>query len=321
MPDLLAVKTGLLEALRCPGHCRTGCRASDLATALGCDPEAVTRAVVELNQQGYQINDDRGRWRLAFSPDTPFPFEFPGRLERMHYQPQASSTMDIARQMANAGCPHLTVIVTGIQTRGRGRLDRTWSSDEGGLYFTIVLRPREVRPAEAVKFNFMASLALVETLHEEYRIDARVKWPNDLMAGDRKLSGMLSEIDVVGDTINYLNIGIGVNVNNDPTAVEPRAVSVKSLTGRAYSRTRMLGLFLDRFEANLLARPDFAAVITGWKKHAGSLNREVTVVTLKEKLRGFAEDVDDRGSLVLRFADGTRRSICCGDCFYESHSS
>ncbi|MEW6076727.1 MAG: biotin--[acetyl-CoA-carboxylase] ligase [Thermodesulfobacteriota bacterium] len=254
---------------------------------------------------------------LISAPDIPWPWAFPGRQDRIHYFPRTGSTMDDARRLADRGCPHMTVVIAGVQTKGRGRMDRTWASDDGGLYFTMVIKPEGVvRPAEAVKFNFMASLALAETIREECRVDARVKWPNDLMVEGRKLSGMLSEMEAPDGVIDYVNIGIGLNVNNDPPAIDPPPVSLRSLTGRSFSRIRILGLFLDRFEALLQNRPDFAAVMTGWKKYAGSLNREVTIVTLRETLHGFAEDVDGQGALVLRLADGTRRTVCCGDCFY-----
>jgi BirA family biotin operon repressor/biotin-[acetyl-CoA-carboxylase] ligase len=316
MADPTAVKTGLLALLRDPRHQADGLGAADLAAGLLAAPEEVVRALAELNEQGYRMAETGGKWRLLFSPDIPWPWEFPGRNDRIRYLPETASTMNDARRLAERGCPHMTAVIAGIQTGGRGRMDRTWASDDGGLYFTLVLRPEWVRPAEAVKLNFMASLALVETLRDECRIDARVKWPNDLTVDGRKLSGMLSEMETDGTTIDFVNIGIGVNVNNDPPAVEPPAVSIRSLTGRAHSRVRILGLFLDRLEALLRRRPDFAAVMTGWKQYAGSLNRQVTLVTLKETLRGFAEDVDGQGALVLRLADGTRRAVSCGDCFY-----
>ncbi len=314
MPDPLAVKTVLLEMLRKSSSVRCGCRTDALAEALACDRQAVIRSLEELKGHGYEIDRTRQTWRLVSSPDIPFPFEFPGRQDRIYFFPQTASTMDEARKMAGRGCPDRTVVVAGIQTSGRGRMERVWASDEGGLYFTVVLRPN-VRPAEAIKFNFMASLALVEVLREQCRLDARVKWPNDIMVGEGKLSGMLSEMDAVGDTVNFINIGIGVNVNNDPARIEPRAVSVRSLTGSGFSRVHILSRFLDRLDSGT-SRADLAEIIRQWKQYAGCLQRDVTIVTHKESFQGFAEDVDEGGALVLRLADGTRRAVCYGDCFY-----
>jgi BirA family biotin operon repressor/biotin-[acetyl-CoA-carboxylase] ligase len=313
MSDLLDIKTGLLKTLRSAPE-KAGWSTAELATELSCDQQQLHGAISELETDGYRFESSRELYRLVVAPDIPYPFEFPGRQDRIHYFPQITSTMDEARKAAGRGCPDLTVIIAGAQTKGRGRMDRVWASDEGGLYFTLVIKPR-AHPAEAIKFNFLASLTLVEVLREECRIDARVKWPNDIMVDNSKLSGMLSEMDATGDTIHFVSIGIGVNVNNDPALIEPRAVSLRSLTGRAFSRPKILGRFLDRFESGL-KEAAFPLILARWKQFAGCLNREVTIVTLKETLNGFAEDVDDQGSLVLRLADGTRRTVCYGDCFY-----
>ncbi len=313
MPDLLDIKTGLIQTLRSAPE-KTGWSTTELAAVLSCDKNKLLCAIIELKKHGYRIEASNELWRLELAPDIPYPFEFPGRQDRIHYFPQITSTMDEARKAAGSGCPNLTVIIAGAQTKGRGRMDRVWASDEGGLYFTLIIKPR-AHPAEAIKFNFLASLTLVEVLRDECRVDARVKWPNDIMVDNSKLSGMLSEMDATGDTIHFVNIGIGVNVNNDPALIEPRAASLRSLTGRTFSRPAILAQFLDHFESGL-KEAAFPLILTRWKQFAGCLNREVTIVTLKETLNGFAEDVDDRGSLVLRLADGTRRTVCYGDCFY-----
>jgi BirA family transcriptional regulator, biotin operon repressor / biotin---[acetyl-CoA-carboxylase] ligase len=235
--------------------------------------------------------------------------------ENVHYFPRTGSTMEVAREMAESGCSDLSVVVAGVQTKGRGRLDRSWLSDEGGLYFTMVTRPN-LPPVDGFKVNFMASMALVKTLRRLCKIDVTVKWPNDILAEDKKLSGMLSEMGASEEMLNYVNVGIGVNVNNDPTDRESQATSLKILTGRTFSRKEILSAFLDAFGQDF-AEQDFSGAIARWKEHAGSLNREVTVVTRQETVRGVAEDVDDDGALMVRLSDGTTRKIVYGDCFYR----
>lgn len=249
-------------------------------------------------------------------PDECWASAFPDRPGQIHYFSETGSTMDVAREMAETGCPDLTVVVAGIQTKGRGRMDRSWLSDDGGLYFTMVTRPK-LAPADGFKVNFMASMALVKTVRRLCKIDVTVKWPNDILAGDKKLSGMLSEMGTVDDTLYYVNVGIGLNVNNDPTPREPKATSLKKLCGQRFSRVEILRGFLDAFEADF-SRQNFNDAISRWKEHAGSLNREVTVVTRQETVCGMAEDVDDDGALIVRLADGTTRRIVYGDCFYRT---
>jgi len=118
------------------------------------------------------------------------------------------------------------VVVAGRQTRGRGRLRRQWLSDDGGLYFTMVLRP-EIPLLLSSRVNFLASLTLARVLRELFHINAAVKWPNDILVDGRKISGMLSELEAETDRLLFINIGMDINVNNDPSGVEPGASSLK----------------------------------------------------------------------------------------------
>jgi BirA family biotin operon repressor/biotin-[acetyl-CoA-carboxylase] ligase len=215
--------------------------------------------------------------------------------------------------MARSGCPHLTVVVAGRQQKGRGRLRRVWLSSEGGLYFTMVIRP-EIPTALTSRVNFFAALILAQTLQKMFQIDAKVKWPNDILIGGKKLSGMLSEMEAEADMVTFVNVGLGINVNNDPTPSEPGAVSLKKILGRDISRTRLLAEFLDEFEKryNVDALHN---VIAEWKKYTMTLDQRVRIVTTRETTEGLAVDVDENGALILELADGNRKTVICGDCF------
>ncbi len=302
------MKARLLEILR------TGTVAvDDLKRELSAEVERIEEEIKELAALGYEIEKTDRHYRLVTSPDIPFAWEFPGRQERVHYFQETGSTMDLARAMARDGCPHGTVIIAGTQTRGRGRMDRTWLSAAGGLYFTMVLRP-DLSPAEGFLLNFLASLTLAGMLRRESGLPAAVKWPNDILVEGRKLCGMLSEMSATSDTLHSVNLGIGLNVNNSPTVETPQAASLKMLTGRDFSRISLLSRFLDEFEAGL-TKLHPADVIGRWKKAATGLGRPVTVVTRQEEIRGVAEDVAEDGSLLVRLEDGTRRQVIYGDCF------
>ncbi len=302
----------LLQILRSKGG---NTPEQELLKELACTRDMLLNAMANLNGHGYKIILENQKWELVQEPDTPFPWEFPGRQNTIHYLPVTTSTMDVARQLAKEGCPHLAVAVADRQTRGRGRMDRRWASDHGGLYFTMVLRP-DLPPSDGFRFTFLASVVLADLLKKLCRIDVGVKWPNDLITGQGKLAGILSEMHTTSGNIDFLNIGIGINVNNTPTGLETRAVSVKMLTGRKFSRTALLREFLDRFEKELHGSNDFNDVISRWKKLAHSLNRQVKIVTRNKIVEGFAHDVDEHGSLVVRLADGTISKVRHGDCFH-----
>jgi len=245
--------------------------------------------------------------------DTVFPGDFPGREDKIKYFKEISSTMDVARELAQTGCPHSTVVIADRQVKGRGRLKRTWVSEKGGLYFTLVLRP-QLSPLESYKVNFLASLVLAKTLRQKYSINAGVKWPNDILVGGKKISGILSEMETQTDRIDYINLGMGINVNNDPSGVEPKATSVKKILNRNVSRKDLLTDFLNEFEARLctVATDD---VIFQWKQHTVTLNQKVRIVTHHEVSEGIAIDVDQNGALLLAQSDGLVKTILYGDCF------
>jgi BirA family biotin operon repressor/biotin-[acetyl-CoA-carboxylase] ligase len=285
-----------------------------LSSSLGVSRVTIWKHIKGLNTHGYDIAATAKGYRLVSEPDTPFAWEDPERYERIHYFESVGSTMDVARDLARKGCPHLSIVVADFQGEGRGRMRRVWHSGEGGLYFTIVLR-LAMPPQHIGRLNFYASSILAETLREDYGVEADVKWPNDILVDGQKLCGMLSELEAEGGMVTYLNIGIGINVNNDPTPLEPKAISLKGLLHRPIMRKELLAAFLDRFEQNL----EFAmteAVIDRWKTYNATLGHSVTVVTHNETIKGKAVDVDPDGALLVEQTDGTIKKMIYGDCFH-----
>jgi BirA family biotin operon repressor/biotin-[acetyl-CoA-carboxylase] ligase len=158
-------------------------------------------------------------------------------------------------------------------------------------------------------------LTLARVLRRLFQIDAAVKWPNDILVDGHKISGMLSELESESDRVLFISIGMGINVNNDPSLTDPMASSLKNITGREISKTLLLARFLDEFEISL-KKTSFETVISEWKKYSVTLNRHVKIVTHKEIYEGIAIDVEPDGTLVLELADGSRKSIIYGDCFH-----
>jgi BirA family transcriptional regulator, biotin operon repressor / biotin---[acetyl-CoA-carboxylase] ligase len=285
-----------------------------LSADLGVSRVSVWKHIQKLQQLGYFIDSVATGYRLRGEPDTPFPWEFPLREKSIHYFPEMASTMDRARQMARNQCPTYTVVIAGEQEKGRGRLKRFWDSSLGGLYFTVVLRV-PLPPVHGFRLNFAACVVLANVLKQMFRIDACVKWPNDILVDGKKICGMLSEMEAEGDLLNYFNIGIGINVNNEPGPLAPNAISLKQILGRQVSRKELLAGFLDQLEIRM-DTGTLDNVVTEWKKVAVTLGRHVRIVTTRDELQGMARDVDDNGALVLELADGSIRRIVYGDCFH-----
>lgn len=305
------MKEQILEILRSSDEIVSGAALSDM---LGISRVSVWKHIQGLKEHGYEINASSQGYRLAGSPDALFPWEFPGRKSKIHYFSEVDSTMDIARELARGECPDFSVVIAGSQKQGRGRLRRSWHSSKGGLYFTVVLRPL-IPPVLSPRVNFCASLCLVQTLRRLFDIEAVVKWPNDILVDDRKLCGMLSEMEAEADRVAYINVGVGLNANNDPTGVEPGAVSLKEILNRSVPRKKILSEFLDAFEARLKI-PDFDNVVKEWKAYTITLDRNVKIVTTHETSEGRAVNVDENGSLILALDDGSMKTILYGDCFH-----
>jgi len=287
-----------------------------LSQHLGVSRVAIWKHIQKLQTCGYDIHSGPKGYRIVRSPDTPYPWEIPERESRIHFFDTAGSTMDIARELARKGCPDFTVVIAETQTSGRGRMDRSWYSPEGGLYFTLVLRPH-IPPVMSPLVNFGAAFVLARTLQEFCGVEALVKWPNDVLIYGKKVSGMLSEMEAAGDQVSFVNIGIGINMNNDLPPDLPFATSIKNISGKTWSRKRFLSEFLDRLE-NRIHQPDLANVIEEWKSCSATLGHQVRIVSRQGVTKGKAVDVDPSGALVVRTADGTIKKVYYGDCFHAS---
>ena len=306
------MKGQILNILRAEKNVVSG---ENLSARLGISRVSVWKHIKKLQEVGYHIEATPKGYLFISAPDALYPWEFWEKEHNIHYFEEVDSTMDVARELARKQCPHFTVVIAGRQKKGRGRLKRIWLSSEGGLYFTIVVRPN-IPPVLSSRVNFAASMTLAQTLRNMFNINAMVKWPNDVLVDGKKISGILSEMEAEIDRVSFISIGIGINVNNDPTPYEPMATSLKKILGKKIPRIEVLKAFLNDFE-HTLNDTDLDNVVSDWKKYAGTLDRHVRIVTAHEVYEGLAVDVDDNGALILKLADGSMKKIIYGDCFHE----
>jgi len=236
---------------------------------------------------------------------------FVGR--RLGYRAVLGSTQDLARQLARAGAPEGTVVLAGRQTAGRGRLGRSFISPRGGLYFTVILRPalEHLRPLPII-----AALAVARGLEQVAGLRTALKWPNDVLVGGRKVCGILLESELTGQNVNYVLLGIGVNVNADTSAypeIAAIATSAAVEAGRPLSREALAAAVLNELEELYLAAQAGRRVLDEWRARLETLGRRVRVTWGETVEEGLAEDVDGDGSLILLRPDGSRVTIAAGD--------
>ena len=305
-------KQHIIKILDHADHVISGETISD---ALGISRVAVWKHIQGLVQSGVPIAASSKGYQLENDPDSLQPWTFGARQTRIHYHPETSSTMDDAAALARQGCPNFTVIVAERQSKGRGRMQRDWLSNDGGLYFSIVVRP-DIPMLLAGLINLTAAVDMAELLRSDYDIDAGVKWPNDILVGKHKICGILSQMDAEGERVAHINIGIGLNVNNTPQTEEPVAISMKTLLGRSVPRREILNGFLDRFEKRMAAF-DPQQVLEQWKSLNVTIGQRVRVFTIKDMIEGAAVDIDAQGGLIVRQADGSETTVMVGDCFHR----
>ena len=226
-----------------------------------------------------------------------------------------SSTQDWLRDWARMQAREGIILQAREQTAGRGRLNHTWESATGGLYLSVLLRPRIPLP-QAQKLTMMVSLAAIDACTEVASVTPRPKWPNDLLLGRKKLAGVLTELESDGPTLRYAIIGLGLNVNNDfsGSPLADIATSLKQATGRSHSINALAEAFaraLQRRYAHLHAG---AAVHHAWAQDLEPLGRQVTVLRPNQKpLHGLAYGVSPAGALLVRDTTGGKHIIWAGD--------
>ncbi len=233
---------------------------------------------------------------------------------RLQHQASLPSTMDSARAAAEAGEPALLAVWADEQTAGRGRQGRGWSSPPGNLYLTLLFRP-EGPPARGVEYGFLAGLALAEALSES--VDAervRLKWPNDVMLDGAKMAGILLESRARGETLDWLLIGMGVNLASAPGDTPYRAAALAE-TGALLPPALLLERLLPRLEAwrSRLAAQGFGAVRQAWMGRAYGLGRPLVARLPQGELSGRFQDLDADGALVLQTDDGGRRRVTAAE--------
>jgi len=229
------------------------------------------------------------------------------------------STNDWAKALAKLGAIEGTVVSAEVQTAGHGRLCRKWVSPKGGLYFSVILKPK-LEPSEAIKLVFVAGLAVVGALQQLYSLKAETKWPNDVLINGQKICGILSEMSTVGREVKYVVLGVGINADFDvrkalPKELRVSATSLQNELGIKVDLNDLFRVVLEKLECayKLFLEKGFATVLNEWKKYARFLRRQVEVTSGAEKLFGLALDVDEEGSLILKLENNVTRRIFVGD--------
>ncbi len=297
-----------------------------LGDKMGLTRAAVWKQVCRLREEGYVIDSSpRKGYVLRRASDSLLPAEIQSHLKtallgrEIVYRPQVESTNALARTLAVRGARSGTIVVADSQTAGRGRQGRIWFSPPGaGIYLSLILRPA-VGSSGATKFTLLTGVALAETLLSFVPDGVEIKWPNDILVGGRKVAGILIEIATEIDKIEYMVIGVGVNVNTArrdfPAELKRTATSLRAETGQYFSRAAVLAEFLAGFEKyyDVLQEFGFAPILARWKKLANIFDKQVSVDLLGSTISGRVSGIDRHGALLIRQRGGGLHRLLSGD--------
>lgn len=276
----------------------------------------------ELRQDGYEIAAvPHLGYRLISCPDKLIPVEIQHGLgtkilgRNIEHYDSIPSTMDAAFQMGMAGAGEGTVVCAEHQSKGKGRLGRNWLSPKGkGIYMSVLLRPK-MAPTEAARLTLLSAVAVCEALQRQCQIKADIKWPNDVLVRDKKVAGILTELNAEMDRVRFVVVGIGVNVNTPFTQLPSTATSLRQESGRKISRIELLQEILRSLERWYKGLTDqgFASAMARWKELSSTLGQQVRVADQSGHVEGKAVDIDEYGGLVIRASTGLTVRRMTGD--------
>jgi BirA family biotin operon repressor/biotin-[acetyl-CoA-carboxylase] ligase len=299
-----------------------------MSRELGVSRASVWKAVQSLRGKGFHIASSVNRgYKLESGPEHIEGLDIEVGLSTriigtsVFSFDSLPSTIDKAVALAQEGAPEGTVVVAEAQTGGRGRLGRTWSSPAGvGIWSSIILRP-SIPPREAPKLTLLIAVGVAKTLNERYRLNARIKWPNDVIVNGKKICGVLTELLAEQDAVRYIIASFGLNVNQTrsgfPDEVARIATSMRIEAGRKLDRPRVFKDILMELDTQYVhfipPGRGSASILEQWRELSCTLGKHVKVQLRDESIEGIARDIDDDGSLIIELADGGLLSVAYGD--------
>lgn len=294
----------------------------ELSEALGISRTAVWKHIEKLRDEGYEIiASPHLGYRLLSVPDRLTEIELKWKLgadtigRKIYSYQEIASTNDAARDLAVSGEKEGSVVIAEYQTRGRGRLGRKWVSPRGkGVYLSIVLRP-DILPRRLSAVTLFTALSVAKTIREFADLPALIKWPNDILVNKNKVCGILTELNGEADKVNFVIVGIGVNVNTSKELLPKGAASLSSEKGKGISRIEFAKALLKGLDSyyRLFTNGKLKEIIEEYKSLSAVLDRRVEINYHNRLISGQAVDVDDEGALILRMDSGFNERILAGD--------
>lgn len=295
-----------------------------------CDYFNVSRTSIwkvmdQLKKEGYEIEAVRNRgYRLVSSPDVISEAEIKSLLKtkwagcEVAYYDETNSTNSRAKDSGEKNGTHGTLFIADKQNAGKGRRGRLWDSPSGkNIYMTLLLRPK-ITPDKAPMLTLVMGLSVAEGIRKVSGVEAKIKWPNDIVINKKKVCGILTEMATEIECVHYVVIGVGINVNQQyfPEEIKKMATSLYNETGNVYKRSELIASVMESFEKNyeaFLETGDLSGIREVYDSILVNCGQEVKVLEPGNEYRAVAEGINKTGELIVILPDGKKKNIFAGE--------
>lgn len=316
------MKTEILKLLKeTEGHVS----GQEICERFGVSRTAVWKVINQLKEEGYQIEAVRNKgYHLEGISDVLSKEELESSMDTewagcaAEYFDKVDSTNTKAKELAERGAVHGTLVVADDQTMGKGRRGRSWTSFPGsGVWMSIVLRP-QIPPVCASMLTLVCALAVVKGVESETGLEVGIKWPNDIVVSGKKICGILTEMSTEVDYINYVVAGIGINVNIEefPEEISKVATSLNIESGNKFLRSRLITSTMRAFEeyySAFISCKDMTGLLCEYNKKLVNKDQFVKVLAPGHEYTGVSLGINGKGELLVKTEDGSVQNVLSGE--------
>ena len=298
----------------------------ELGNQLGISRTMIWKYIKSLAKEGYEIESSpKIGYMLRSVPDRLYPDTIQMGLktsligQKIHYFDELTSTNITAKELAH-DADDGTIVVAEVQKGGRGRLGREWLSPRGGIWMSVILKPT-ISLAHASRLTLVVGVAISKAMRK-LGVDARIKWPNDILIDGKKVCGILTEVNAEMEQIDYIVIGIGINANVDMNDfsddVKDVATTLLSELGEPIDRISFIQDVLFELEQEYIrfSTQPFSHILDEWISLSDTIGRQVTVTTPSKIIEGKAVGMTEDGALMIENPNGSRQDVMAGLCIY-----
>lgn len=300
------------------------CSGEEISHKLGVTRAAVWKAIKKLQEEGYEIvSSTKKGYKLVNRPNIITSGEIKDNLNTkllgqvVEYRDEVDSTNNLAKELAAKGAIEGTLVVADKQNNGKGRLGRNWESPAGtGIWMSLILRPN-ILPQYASELTLVAGLGVCEAIKKSTGLDAKIKWPNDVVVNGKKVCGILTEMSAEMDRINYVVVGIGINANIETFPEElPYATSLKIEGQKEYIRKEIIQCFLEIFEKDYNqygVDMSLEALRARYEENCITLHKRVKLLKREGESIAEAIGITNSGALIVKYENGMEEEIVSGE--------